>query len=72
MGRALLPPEGGGSIGLPADKWGDVRTDKINGASIAESGVATTSAAGLMSSADKAKLDGLELAALTITSIESY
>ena len=59
MGRALLPPEGGGSIGLPADKWEDVHTDKINGASIAEGGTATTSAAGLMSAADKTKLDGL-------------
>lgn len=34
MGRALLPPEGGGSIGLPTDKWEDVHTDKINGVAI--------------------------------------
>ena len=34
--------------------------------------VATTSAAGLMSAADKIRLDALELAALTIASIESY
>ena len=33
---------------------------------------ATTSAAGLMSAADKIRLDALELAALTIASIESY
>jgi len=33
---------------------------------------ATTSAAGLMSAADKIRLDSLELAALTIASIESY
>ena len=32
----------------------------------------TTSAKGLMSAADKVKLEGLELAALTIASIESY
>ena len=34
--------------------------------------VATTSANGLMSSTDKIRLDALELAALTIASIESY
>ena len=33
---------------------------------------ATTSANGLMSSTDKTRLDALELAALTIASIESY
>ena len=33
---------------------------------------ATTSAAGLMSAADKVRLDALELKALTIASIESY
>ncbi len=34
--------------------------------------LATTSAAGLMSAADKVRLDALELKALTIASIESY
>ena len=38
----------------------------------ASTAVATTSAAGLMSAADKVRLDALELAALTIASIESY
>lgn len=38
----------------------------------ASTSVATTSAAGLMSAADKGKLDGMVLAALTIASIESY
>ncbi len=38
----------------------------------ASTDVATTSAAGLMSSTDKGKLDGMALAALTIASIESY
>ena len=38
----------------------------------ASTAVATTSANGLMSSADKIRLDALELAALTIASIESY
>lgn len=54
---------------------------KVDGASIEVSGdklrvnptfLATTSAAGLMSAADKIRLDALELAALTIASIESY
>ena len=38
----------------------------------ASTDVATTSAAGLMSAADKVRLDALELKALTIASIESY
>lgn len=38
----------------------------------ASTAAATTSAAGLMSAADKVRLDALELAALTIASIESY
>ena len=38
----------------------------------ASTAVATTSAAGLMSAADKVRLDALELKALTIASIESY
>ena len=38
----------------------------------ASTDAATTSAAGLMSAADKIRLDALELAALTIASIESY
>lgn len=38
----------------------------------ASTAVATTSANGLMSSTDKTRLDALELAALTIASIESY
>ena len=38
----------------------------------ASTAVATTSANGLMSAADKIRLDALELAALTIASIESY
>ena len=38
----------------------------------ASTAAATTSAAGLMSAADKVRLNALELAALTIASIESY
>lgn len=38
----------------------------------ASTSVATTSADGLMSAADKIRLDALETAALTIASIESY
>ena len=38
----------------------------------ASTDAATTSAAGLMSAADKVRLDALELKALTIASIESY
>ena len=38
----------------------------------ANTNIATTSTAGLMSAADKIRLDALELKALTIASIESY
>ena len=38
----------------------------------ASTSAATTSAAGLMSAADKVRLDALELKVLTIASIESY
>ena len=38
----------------------------------ASTAAATTSTAGLMSAADKVRLNALELAALTIASIESY
>lgn len=45
---------------------------KISDKTIASTDAATTSAAGLMSAADKIRLDALETAALTIASIESY
>ena len=38
----------------------------------ANTDISTTSTAGLMSAADKVRLDALELKALTIASIESY
>jgi len=60
VGQIIAPrADGEGSLGTATLHWGDVRTDKINGASIAEGGTATTSAAGLMSAADKTKLDGV-------------
>ena len=44
----------------------------VSDKTIASTDAATTSAAGLMSAADKVRLDALELKALTIASIESY
>ena len=62
------------NVAAPADNGDAVNKGYLDSqlAGKASTAAATTSAAGLMSAADKVRLDALETAALTIASIESY
>ena len=58
--RNIVPrADGEGQVGLAAQAWGKVYADEIyeGGERVTPASLATTSAAGLMSAADKAKLD---------------
>ena len=58
--RNIIPrADGEGQVGLAAQAWGKVYADEIyeGGERVTPASLATTSAAGLMSAADKAKLD---------------
>ena len=69
MGQIIAPrADGEGSLGTVALHWGDVRTDKINGATIPSDAAATTSAAGLVELATEAEVQAGEDAARAVTS----